>query len=163
MERKQKGFSLLELLIVVVIILVIAAIAIPSLLRSRMSANEASAIASMRTIVTSEIIYAATYTVGFSNNLPSLSDGGATSNCFPPAIPAAASACLIDSSLAAGTKSGYSFTYATTGASGMNTFYTLKADPINVGSSGQRHFYTDETHVLRVNDTAVASTSDPPL
>ena len=163
MRRKQKGFSLIELLIVVAIILVIAAVAIPNLLRSRMSANEASAIASLRTILTSEIVYSASYTVGFAANLTSLSDGGAPANCTPPAVPAAASACLIDSTLASGTKSGYLFTYAATASGGVNNTYTLNADPLNTGVSGQRHFYTDDTDVLRVNVTGVASPSDPPL
>ncbi len=161
MGSKQKGFSLIELLIVTVIILVIAAVAIPNLLRSRMSANEASAIASMRTTITAEIIYSSTYTVGFSADLPSLSDGGASTNCVPPAVPRASSACLIDASLAAGTKSGYLFTYAPNGG-GTNTAYTLNADPISNGN-GQRHFYTDATDVLRVNFTAPASPSDPAL
>src|ERR1700740_644047 len=80
MERKQKGFSLIELLVVVTIILVIAAGAIPNLIRSRMSANEASAVASMRTVLTSEIVYSATHTVGFAANLTSLSDCGPRSN-----------------------------------------------------------------------------------
>ena len=163
MRRKERGFSLIELLIVVAIILVIAAVAIPSLLRSRMSANEASAIASLRTILTSEIVYSASYTVGFAANLTSLSDGGAPANCTPPAIPAAASACLIDSTLASGTKSGYLFTYAATASGGVNSTYALNADPLNTGVSGQRHFYTDDTDVLRVNGTGVASASDPPL
>jgi len=163
MRRKQKGFSLIELLIVVVIILVIAAVAIPNFLRSRMSANEASAIASMRTIATSEIVYSSTYTVGFAANLASLGDGGTPANCTPPAIPAAASACLIEASLASGAKSGYLFTYAAAGSSGGNNTYTLNADPVSTGVSGQRHFFTDETDVLRVNVTAVASASDAAL
>jgi type IV pilus assembly protein PilA len=161
MERKQKGFSLIELLIVVMIILVIAAVAIPNLLRSRMSANEASATASMRTIVTSEILYSVTYAVGFSANLASLSDGGTPANCVPPAIAAASSACLIDAGLASGVKSGYLFTYAPGGGSGRSS-YTLNADPIS-SANGQRHFYTDDTDILRVNNSAVASPSDPPL
>jgi prepilin-type N-terminal cleavage/methylation domain-containing protein len=162
MRGKQKGFSLIELLLVVTIILVIAAVAIPNLLRSKMSANEASAISSIRTIITSEIIYSTTFTVGFSADLPSLSDGGVSTNCIPPAIPAAASACLIDSALATGTKSGYLFTYAPTGSGGVNSSYTLRGDPISSGF-GRRHFYTDTTDVLRVSVTGVASASDPAL
>ena len=161
-QRRQLGFSLIELLIVVVIILIIAAIAIPNLLRSRMSANEASALASMRTISSSEIVYASTYTVGFSANLPSLSDGGAAANCVPPSQPVSASACLIDSSLASGTKSGYTFTYAPAGGA-INNTYTLNSDPLSPGVSGQRHFFTDETNILRVNIAAVASATDPAL
>jgi prepilin-type N-terminal cleavage/methylation domain-containing protein len=163
MRRKQKGFSLIELLIVVVIILVIAAVAIPNLLRSRMSANEASAVASVRTIITSEILYSSTYPVGFSADLQALSDGGTPANCAPPSLPAAASACLIDASLAAGTKSGYLFTYGVAGVGGVNTSYTLNADPVSNGVTGQRHFYTDDTDVLRVNPAAAASPSDPAL
>src|SRR6266852_4075276 len=80
MRNKQKGFSLIELLIVVAIILIIAAIAIPNLIRSRMAANEASAVASLRTINTSEVLYSTTYSVPtfYSANLVSLGDGGAT-------------------------------------------------------------------------------------
>jgi type IV pilus assembly protein PilA len=162
MERRQKGFSLIELLVVVTIILVIAAVAIPNLLRSKMSANEASAVASMRTVLTSEIVYSATYTVGFAANLTSLSDGGTPSNCIPPAVPSATSACLLDASVASGTKSGYIFTYVPgAGASGTSSF-KLNADPLTT-ASGQRHFYTDETDVLRVNLTAAASASDSAL
>jgi prepilin-type N-terminal cleavage/methylation domain-containing protein len=75
--RKQKGFSLIELLIVVAIILIIAAIAIPNLLRARIAANESSAVASIRTINTAMISYNSAYpTVGFAANLTALSGSG---------------------------------------------------------------------------------------
>jgi len=162
MRRKEGGFSLIELLVVVAIVLIIAAVAVPNLLRSRMSANEASAVASMRTVLTSEIVYNSMYTVGFSANLTSLSDGGAAANCIPPAIPSANAACLLDSNVASGTKNGYVFAYVPTAGGATNGSFKLNADPANPGS-GQRHFYTDETNVLRVNIAAAASASDPAL
>jgi len=142
--------------------LVIAAVAVPNLMRSRMSANEASAVASMRTVLTSEIVYASSYTVGFSANLSSLSDGGAVANCIPPAVPSVNAACLLDSNVASGTKNGYVFAYVPTAGNGTNSAFTLNADPANSGS-GQRHFYTDESDVLRVNIAVAASPSDPAL
>src|SRR5436853_3645304 len=111
--RKQKGFSLIELLILVPIILFIAAIAIPNLLRARISANESSAASAIRSINTAEVSYTTSYpTQGFSLSLPALGPG-ATGQC-PAAGPAIANACLIDSSLAnadqiASPKSGYVF------------------------------------------------------
>src|SRR5579862_4900067 len=102
MKTRQKGFSLIELLIVVAIILIIAAIAIPNLLRSKMAANEASAVGSLRTLNTACITYSTVY-----GGYPA-----ALSNLGPATPATSTSADLIDSVLASGTKSGYSFTYA---------------------------------------------------
>ncbi|MBZ5628334.1 MAG: prepilin-type N-terminal cleavage/methylation domain-containing protein [Acidobacteriia bacterium] len=153
--RKQKGFSLIELLIVVAIILIIAAIAIPNLLRSRIAANEASAVGSIRTINTSEITYASTYPdVGFAG-LTALGGAGGTS----------AGAGLLDSVLgcAAGTctKSGYSFNVATTGTAPISA-YTVVGNPSNA-QTGQRHFFSDQSGVIRYNSSAAATVTDSPL
>ncbi|HKS95332.1 MAG TPA: prepilin-type N-terminal cleavage/methylation domain-containing protein [Terriglobia bacterium] len=156
MKKNASGFSLIELLIVVAIILIIAAIAIPNLLRSRMAANQASAVGSMRTINTSEVTYATTYPTGYSPDLVSLG---------PPSSgnPVATAAGLIDSVLAAGTKSGYSFTYATSAVNNRNDTYTLSAAPTTAGTTGTNYYFTDQTGVIRQNSTAAASASDSPI
>ena len=154
-NQKQKGFSLIELLIVVAIILIIAAIAIPNLLRAKMAANEASAVGSMRTLNTASVAYSTTYG-GYPKQLTNLA----------PATPATSiSADLVDSVLSSGTKSGYSFTWSsgTTDTNGNYLNYAITAAPVTPGTSGQRYFYTDQTGVIRANASAAASMSSSPI
>jgi type IV pilus assembly protein PilA len=162
MRSKQTGFSLIELLVVVSVILIVAAIAIPNLLRSRMAANEASAVASLRSINTSQVVYQSSYGPGYAATLAALSDGGAVANCVPPKPPTPTFACLLDSALASGTKSGYKFTYAPITAGAFVSKYSVNADPIS-GGSGQRHFFSDQSLVIRVNAMAAAVNTDPSL
>jgi len=151
--RKQLGFSLIELLIVVTIILIIAAIAIPNLLRSRIAANEASAVGSLRMINTAESTYNITYDGSYTCSLSALGppSGGAS--------PSSSAAGLIDASLASGVKSGYAFTSAscTTAANGIVTFYQWVADPISPGTSGSRHFCTSDTFTIKVDPNSSAN------
>ena len=157
MRIREKGFSLIELLIVVAIILIIAAIAIPNLLRSRMAANEASAVGSMRTINTSCVTFSTTYGIGFPTTLAQL-----TSNT--PGTATSTSADLIDAVLGAGVKSGYAFTLTGgTVTNNVNPTYKVTADPSVAGQTGTRHFYTDQSGVIRFNLSAQATSSDAPL
>ncbi len=151
----EKGFSLIELLIVVAIILIIAAIAIPNLLRTRMAANESSAVGAIRTINTSQITYNSTYpTVGFSANLSNLGPSAAT-----PCAGTSASACLIDGVLALGTKSGYTFLTLGAQSAGSNTKneYYAQAVPITVNQTGNRSFCSFEDAVVRNNTAGTAA------
>jgi len=152
----KNGFSLIELLIVVAVILIIAAIAIPSLIRSKMAANETSAVGSLRTINTACVSYASTYSIGYPSGLSDLA---------PSSLPTSTGADLIDAVLVMGIKSGYTFSYASgpAGAGGEITTYSITASPIAPGSSGQRGFFTDQSLVIRANATGTASTTDPPL
>ena len=150
--KKQKGFSLIELLIVVAIILIIAAIAIPNLIKSKMAANEASAVGSLRTVTTANIAYStACPAVGFASALANLNTG---TGC-----PQASNE--IDNALSTGVKSGYSFNgYTSTGTPA--TQFSVNADPLTT-SSGTRHFFVDESGVIRSNSTAAATNTDNAL
>jgi prepilin-type N-terminal cleavage/methylation domain-containing protein len=155
LKDRQKGFSLLELLVVVAIILIIAAIALPNLMRSRMAANESSAVNSLRTLNSATILYSTTY-----GGYPSLLSK------FGPASPATStSADLIDSVLSGGIKSGYSFTWsaAAPDASGIINSYSITSQPTVPGTTGLRYFYTDTSGVIRANPSGVASISSTPI
>ena len=158
MKRKQRGFSLIELLIVVAIILIIAAMAIPSLLHARIAADEASAVSSIRAINTAEISYQTVYpSIGYAANLTNL--GGPA-----PCNPSPTTACLIDNTLASaspgsGSKSGYVF--AATGltpVNSVNTQYTVGASPLTFNMSGIRNFCANEDGVIRFNPGTSGST-----
>ena len=160
--KKQKGFSLIELLIVVAIILIIAAIAIPNLLRSRMAANESSAVGSLRSINTAEVAFSTTYSsVGFSN-LASL--GGAVATCATATGANSTGACLIDTVLASGTKAGYNFTVTPSG-SVPYVAYISTGYAVIQGQSGQRQFCSDQSGVIRANATAAtcSTSADNPI
>lgn len=151
--RKQKGFSLIELLIVVAIILIIAAIAIPNLMHARMAANEASAVESLKTINTVMISYSSAYpTIGFPASLANL--GGVS-----PCVPSSATACLIPSDLASGVKSGYTFTAVGTGGPPASAYYAT-AIPTTVNRTGIRSFCSFEDAVIRVQPSGAGIPSE---
>lgn len=141
MKKLNKGFTLIELMIVVAIIAIIAAIAIPNLLRSRMQSNESSAVGNLRTIVGSQVAYHAanySYTAAFADLT------GAT----PP---------FLDGNWAV-PKSGYNFVLG-----GDATNFTANGDPVTLGTTGSKGFFTDSSGVIRYADGAAADVTSTPI
>lgn len=161
-KKEQNGFSLIELLIVVAIILIIAAIAIPNLIRAKVAANQASAVASLRTLSSAAAAYSSTYQDGYPGSLIQMGPAGGVADCN--------TAALIDSVLVVGAKSGYGFTWHI-GASqipaaevppgcpaGYDDMFSVSADPFGF-PTGIMHYCVDATAVIRQNSAAIATTA----
>jgi type IV pilus assembly protein PilA len=135
-------------------ILIIAAIAIPNLLRAKMAANEASAVGSIRTINTACVTYATehkSFPLYLANLGPGAQAGASASN-------------LIDQALASGQKSGYVFRYEPgSEQNGAIISYEVHADPVTPEATGVRHFFTDQTGIIRYSLHTPANPESPPL
>ncbi len=148
-HRRQRGFSLIELLIVIAIILIIITVAVPKFQKAQMFARDMAAQKAIQTIHQMEVQYQSQYG-RYANSLTELG---------PPAsgAPSPAAADLIDNSLASGVKSGYKFTLT-----GGNGGYVITAVPETFGTSGSRTWYSDQTMVIHYNAGPEVATASSP-
>jgi len=149
---KNKGFTLIELMIVVAIIAIIAAIAIPNLLRSRLQSNEAAAIGNLKTVVGAQTAYSAAEG-GYAGTWDELRPMSATQPNY------------LDIDLDGVVVQGYNYLLAAAGTAQGNgtTNFTVNADAAEQDVSGVRHFFTDASGVIRFNAAAVATAADLPI
>lgn len=153
--KAKSGFTLIELMIVLAIIAIIAAIMIPNFIRSRMSANEANATGSIRTISTGEISYQASGVEAMPNGLGKF---GTLNSLGAGVTP------FVDQNLAAGLKHGYSFEVVPSVEAGEIARYVATGTPAILGATGVKSFFVDESGVVRFESSGVVPTStSPPL
>ena len=154
-RKWQRGFSVVEVVVLIAILLVVAAIAIPNLLHSNLSDNESSAVASLRALNAACSSYSMLYG-GYPKALLNLGPGDAANST---------SAALIDAALASGTKNGYVFTYApgAAGIGGNVLSYNIAAIPATSGGTGRRRFFTDQSGVIRANAAGAADANSTPI
>jgi type IV pilus assembly protein PilA len=154
--KRQRGFTLIELVIVLAIVVIIAALAIPGLTGAKINANEASAIASIRAIQSAQASYQSAYGAeGYANSLAAL---GGSEECTPSPV----AACLLDEGLTSGTKAGYSFSVAAGHpVNGANTTYVASAAPIAYNHTGVRRFCSTDKNTIRWDANTEGSTTPP--
>lgn len=160
--RAHAGYSLIELLLVVAVILLIAAIAIPNYFRSRMSANESTTVANLRSMTTALTVYALTFKeCGYPDTLTKLGPGSPPNNT---------AANLLEAGMAKDTfnRTGYTYNYRLIGGVGDCTGlpgndYEIEARPMMFNRTGLRGFYVNTTLVLRADSDGDAEPISPPI
>jgi len=161
-DSTKKTILIVTLSVLVVlaipVVLIVAAVAIPNLLRARASANEGAAVASVRTLDVALTAYMASYG-HYPEAMAELGPPG------PGESIGEQHAALIDVVLAGRVKNGYTYTYEPVPDRGPNgsTGFTIQADPIQQGSTGTHHFFSDQTGIIRVNPRQEADSNSPPL